>query len=651
MSSITTARAESPLRRAGLLGPVLGAVAAVVVVFVLFELAERLWLREYGPEFTYWAHFARGLISSFAAALIVGLLVYRASASLYAADLSTRDWIQGTRPVPEERNRYYALWLIQLRWIAVVVAAGLVLFASASDRLPPETRWPIVLTLAALAVVNAGYTVLTRHPELNRWLLPVQSYSDLLFLAVLLHYSGGIENPLWIALVFHVAISGIVLDRRHCYAVAAVAAALFALVAGAEAVGVLDHHYLSVMPHAQQQNGLLHAGEADDYVMTMIVIVTGTLFLVAFFVTTLGDRIRQDEHQLSALADRALTERQLLEQALITTRTGLCVFDTALHPLWKNKQWESWFPEVPEGTIQKMLNETGNQVEEVVVGRSSDGAEQSGGSETVVQLTTGSVDDGEGRVDRIFVLAQDVTAQKQVQANMIRAEKLAALGELAGHVAHEVNNPIGIITAKSRLLLSNRRSEISNRVAEELVKITDLADRVADIAGRLLSYCRQSPSSRSPIDVTIPIREAMALLGERARKKGVTFNERLDTPIPKLRANAKEMQQVMVNLLLNALDATTEDGRITVGAYPDPPGWVRVFVEDNGVGIPPELRKSIFEPFVTTKPDGSGTGLGLSVCDGLIRSHGGRIEVDSEVDRGTRVTVVLPVDDGEGEDT
>lgn len=105
----------------------------------------------------------------------------------------------------------------------MVVAAGLVMFASASGRLSPDARLLIVVTIIALAFVNAGYAALTRHPALNRRLLPIQSYSDLIFLAVLLHFSGGIENPLWIALVFHVAISGIVLGRRHCFTVAAAA--------------------------------------------------------------------------------------------------------------------------------------------------------------------------------------------------------------------------------------------------------------------------------------------------------------------------------------------------------------------------------------------------------------------------------------------
>lgn len=651
MTSTASRTAGSTLGRAGLVGPALAALAAVAAIFAVFEIAERFWLREYGPELTYWFHFARGLVSSFVAALIVGLLMYRASASLRAVNLSTRDWIRGERPVPQERNRYYALWLIQLRWIAVVVAAGLVVFASASGRLSPDTRWPIVATIAALGLLNVAYTALTRYPVLNRWVLPVQSYCDLLFLAVLLHFSGGIENPLWIALVFHVAISGIVLPRRHCFAVAAAAAALFALVAGGEAVGLVDHHFLSVMPHAQQQNDLLHAGTADDYVLTMIVIVTGTLFLVAYFVTTLSDRIRHDEQQLSSLADNALAERELLDQALVTTDTGLCVLDTDLRPLWKNERWEKWFPETPVSTIADMLDGAGRRVAEYSFGGQAGEASRNTDKETVLQLTTGAMRDGGTRVSRVVVLAQDITERKRVQSKMVQAEKLAAVGELAGHVAHEVNNPVGIISAKTRLLLANRRPEFSDRIGAELVKITDLADRVADLVGRLLSYCRTSPSARVPTDVGSPVREAVSLVADRARKTGVRLEECLDASLPRIRGNAGELQQVVLNLLLNALDATPEGGRVVVSTRPEPGGWVKIEVHDTGAGVPAELRATMFEPFVTSKPAGRGTGLGLSVCDGLVRSHGGWIEADSEVGGGTCVAIVLPVDDGRGENT
>lgn len=628
-----------------ILSPILAACGLVVVIFAGYELAERLWLSELDPEWTHRLHLARGLISSLLATLLVGWLMYRASASLRATTLSTSEWIRGKRPGMEDRGVYYALWLIQLRWIAVIVATGLFIFVTAAGKLAEEAWWPVAGTIGALAVLNVGYASVTNQRWLNRCLLPVQAYADLAILGILLHFSGGIENPLWIAMVFNVAVAGIVLERRHCYGVAGMAALVFALVVGGEAYDVLDHYLLEIVPHTNYQGTLMHAGDAGEYVFSMIAVFTGTLFLVAYFVTALGDRIRNDESQLATLANRALTERQLLDQALLTTGTGLCVLDPDFNPLWKNTRWQAWFPEVPVETVRESLEESRESVTKIT--RNSTSIEDNPARDTrrIFQLTTGTLQDGESR---IVVLAQEVTLQEQAQAQMVQAEKLAAVGEMAGHVAHEVNNPIGIISAKSRLLLSNRRTEVSEKVAEELVKITALSDRVAEITQGLLSYCRKSSEIRQPLDILVPVREAMSLATERARGVGVQIEERFDEPLPKVCANAKEIQQIIVNLLFNALDAMPDGGSIIVRAQAGPPACVTVYVEDSGVGMPPEIQASVFEPFFTTKPEGRGTGLGLSVCDGLIRSHGGSIEVESEPDHGTRITIMLPADCAQG---
>lgn len=628
--------------RASMVTPVLAAAGVVILIFLGYEGLERAWLSDYGPESTRWLHLARGLTSSLVAALLVGWLMHRASASLQATTLSTSDWVKGARPVTEERSKYFIRWLIQLRWIGVLVATGLVIFVTATGQLSREMLWPIAATLAVLALLNIGYTSLINSPALNRFLLPMQAYVDLVFLAILLHFSGGIENPLWIVLVFHVSIAGIVLDRRQCYAVAATAAVAFATVAVGEASGLIDHHLLSLVPHGQEQEMPSHAGRAGSYVASMVAILTVTLFIVAHFVTTLGDRIRYDEGQLATLADRAIADRQLLEQALTRTETGLCVFDTDLNPLWKNERWETWFGQIPISEIRRVL-EGGRQGVEISVSNGSLSIDVSEDVQPVLQLSAARLRDGEGNVSHVAVLVRDITMQKQAQSKMLRAEKLAAVGELAGHVAHEVNNPISIISAKSRILLSDRRSEFSDKVAEELAKITGLADRVAEVAQKLLSYCRQSPAVRQELDVRVPVREAIVLVQDRARQAGVRIEDHLDDGLPAIHANSGEIQQVFVNLLLNALDAMPDGGRVSVEAREESPGNVLICVQDDGIGIPKDMQQSVLEPFFTTKSDGKGTGLGLSVCDGVIRSYGGEITLESgPTTRGTRVKITLP---------
>jgi C4-dicarboxylate-specific signal transduction histidine kinase len=240
-------------------------------------------------------------------------------------------------------------------------------------------------------------------------------------------------------------------------------------------------------------------------------------------------------------------------------------------------------------------------------------------------------------------LARDVTQLRWIQERVRRAEQLAAVGELAGKVAHEVNNPIAVISAKARLLLSRNRNELSGHAATELVKITDLSDKVAHIARGLLTYARPSHGVAAPTDIKTVVGRALSMVEAAAEAAGVEILEHVPASLPPVHANAVEMEQVFVNLFMNALDAMPDGGRLSVRAAvaADQGERLTVVVEDTGVGIPHELQDQVFEPFMTTKPQGKGTGLGLAVCLGLLRSHGGEIALESEPGAGTRVYVHL----------
>lgn len=238
-------------------------------------------------------------------------------------------------------------------------------------------------------------------------------------------------------------------------------------------------------------------------------------------------------------------------------------------------------------------------------------------------------------------LAREITEQKRTQADLMRAEKLAAVGEMAGEVAHEVNNPVAIISAKARLLLANHRKEISEGVAGELTKITDMADRITKITQGLLSYSRPSAGARQEMDARMAIRAALSLVEQRVRHNEVRIEDRLPAePLPVM-ANADELEQVFLNVFLNSVDAMPEGGTLTVSATSTNSEHA-IAVEDTGTGVDTDILERVFEPFFTTKPEGKGTGLGLSICVGLIRSHGGSVELTSDPERGTEVIVKLP---------
>ncbi len=659
------ARADS--RSVRLVQPLLWGLAVTLVIFGVYEIVERFWLTGLEMSTLHLLHMLRGLVSALVVTVVVGWIILKTSPGFLAASPMEDAWAQQPQPTEEERTRMYVRWFIAMRWIAVLLAALLVFISvRLVGWLPAEVWWPLVGAVAVLATSNLLYTLLLRQGRGGAKLLLAQGYLDLIILTALLHFSGGIENPLSMMMLFHVIIGGILLSRRQCYGVAATASALFALMAWAEWADVAEHYTLQLFPHFLEKAGeLFHPAHHSLFVASRVVLQAVVLFLTGYFVTTLAERLRDKERRLETMADRALAGQQLLEQALETTGAGLCVLNRDLQPYWANARWNGWFAgrPGPPGRASSWLNGESSparqtlkdgqiRVTEVALENESGagpGSCEANSQAQVFQVTTAPLRDLSGNVHRIVELAQDITQQKQTQEQMLRAGKLAAVGELAGHVAHEVNNPMAIVIAKINLLLSDYGNALPAEVAQELDKLAQLTGRVSRIAQGLLSYCRPSAARRVALDVRGPIRKSLALIEQPARALGVQIQDRLPDRVPAIRGNGNELEQVFLNLFLNALDAMPQGGELAISAIPSlerlskGQGALDVVVEDTGLGIPDNIRERIFEPFFTTKEEGRSTGLGLSICQGLVRSHGGEIEVESEAGRGSRFTVKLPV--------
>ncbi|MCZ6704962.1 MAG: ATP-binding protein, partial [Bacteroidetes bacterium] len=555
----------------------------------------------------------------------------------------------------------YARWFISLRWIAVAVAATMSFVAVyVVEFLPHESWLPLIGVVIVLAALNVLYTHLVRTGKRTSVIVAFQAYTDLVLLTILIHFSGGIENPLILLMIFHVIIAGITLSRKQCYSVAVAATALFALLAWSEAFGLIEHYTLQLVPHYEQEGHVTHTALDMRFVSSYVGLQGAFLLLTAFFVTALSERLRQKEHQLEILADRAQTQHQLLERALETTGTGLFVCDHEMQPVLANRRWNTWSELFSKNSdlqekfggddspIRRTLDHGKVFISEIVSPHITTESSPTATLQTF-QVTTAPILDKDGITTHVVQLVQDITDQKTAQTQMIRAGQLAAVGELAGQVAHEVNNPIAIISTKGRLLLSDHKNEMSDRTADEIRKMIVLADRVADIARGLLSYCRPSGAKRSRVDIGGAIRRSLALVEQRAEDLGIEIEDRIPESIPPVYANDQEIEQVFLNLFLNSLDAMSNGGTIQLSAsVPDELSssdakFVSVKVADTGIGMSEEVRKRIFEPFFTTKPEGKGTGLGLSICHGLIQHNDGSIEVESIVGEGSQITIKLPI--------
>ncbi|KKM11410.1 hypothetical protein SY88_08780 [Clostridiales bacterium PH28_bin88] len=244
-------------------------------------------------------------------------------------------------------------------------------------------------------------------------------------------------------------------------------------------------------------------------------------------------------------------------------------------------------------------------------------------------------------------MTRELKVKRDMEAAVRQADKLAAVGLLAAGVAHEINNPMGTVAAYTEDLLERLRTEpaaalaATGEMTEYLQVIRQQVARCTNITRSLVNFARQSRGEKQPVELNELMRDTVALVNFQARSKQVTIIQRLEPGLPVVFADRGELQQVFLNLLQNAVDATDTGGHIHVNSFRGDDG-VTVTVVDNGCGITEEHLPLIFDPFFTTKPVGKGTGLGLSICYGILSTLGGQIKVNSREGEGTVVTVTLP---------
>jgi PAS domain S-box-containing protein len=241
---------------------------------------------------------------------------------------------------------------------------------------------------------------------------------------------------------------------------------------------------------------------------------------------------------------------------------------------------------------------------------------------------------------------RDITERKQAEQEKIQLEKLGALGRLVGGIAHELNNPMtGMLNFTDYCLKNTSKDNKIYPILEDTKRETE---RCCKIVGNLLTFSRMEKEDEEKyekVSVSTVFDRVFSLLSFRIEKENILLTQEYDKETPEIWIKASNMQQVFLNLVANALDAVKESKKKELRVEIFPNGkFVHVIITDSGCGISSENLQNIFDPFFTTKPPGQGTGLGLSVCNNLVRTHGGKITCESEVDSGTKFNVLLPID-------
>jgi len=233
---------------------------------------------------------------------------------------------------------------------------------------------------------------------------------------------------------------------------------------------------------------------------------------------------------------------------------------------------------------------------------------------------------------------------RENQEQLIQAEKLTSLGQMAASIAHEVNNPLAGVLVYTQLLSKkiagdNMPKEIA---LDYLSKMDSELTRSTRLIRNLLDFARQSPPTLKEVDLNDVVNRALDLAAHSAELQNIRVVKELTPSLPRLMADFSQLQQVCTNLILNAIQAMPEGGRLTLHTSANS-SQVKIEVQDTGCGISPENMRKLFTPFFTTKEKGKGVGLGLAVTHGIIQRHQGRIEVQSKEGEGTIFTIYLPL--------
>ena len=273
------------------------------------------------------------------------------------------------------------------------------------------------------------------------------------------------------------------------------------------------------------------------------------------------------------------------------------------------------------------------------------------GRAMVIALTLAPLKDNDGNMIGTVCLSRDISQRKALMDQVIQSERLASIGRLAAGVAHEINNPMAVIAEIAGYLEDLiaegppvKRRRLDRELQEGLPKITAQIKRCRSITSRLLSFARKRETPMEVADVNNSLDEILPFLAKEARLAGVQIHRRFNIDIPLVRIEDLQLEEILINLIKNAIHSMSPRtyGNIWLFAT-QKDGKAILTIKDDGPGIDKKVMDRLFDPFVTTKPVGQGTGLGLSICYGIVKHHGGEIQVESEPGKGTSFRVILPV--------
>ena len=560
------------------------------------------------------------------------------------------------------------LWLIRLRWIAVggIVVAGLV----GSYIFPVlASAVPIYVCTGILLLTNIFYFWLATKDTANAGprdvvLGMVQAEADLVILTAVLHFSGGVVNPFFLFYIFHVILAAIILPRNLSYIVGLTAILLFGLLAINELNGGRWLGYYSL--------GLSTAGglwRNPVYAFGGFVAFSCTVVLSQYLTRIVIVRMTAKELEAARNSDLLEATINAMSEGLIfVTPDGNVAICNPAAKRWKKENLigkrEDSLEDFPLVLVEHMKNLLSGGVKSEEMGEAikfnTPGPEQ-----YYIEARSCAVVGIDGKRLGHVIVGQDLTEHKKLEKDLLerteditainemlkmsriemaQREKMVAIGQMATGIAHEIGNPLASLSSVAQYL---GRKLTGHEEKEYLLMIEYQVSRISNILKRMLSLSRPATSEYKWADVNELIDNTLSLVKFDKRMKLVTVRNVSGSDLPMVWLNPQLLEQVFLNIIINALDAMSakdgdEEGILEITREFNN-GMIEIRISDTGIGMSPEVCKRAFESFFTTKEIGKGTGLGLFISYNLITEIDGIIDMESELGRGTTIIIRIPI--------
>ncbi len=501
---------------------------------------------------------------------------------------------------------------------------------------------PEVIRLMAFSFMFSIFSLLAlKHGRHNLFLTYLQVIWDLLFVTVLILFTGGIMSPYSFLYLVSIMVAGMLLGRREALYTASLCGILYGAMLDFQYFGYLSAIGLS--QYDAQQVG------ASQLFYTIFLNLVG-FGLTAFITGMLSERARQSEEALQRTSINYDELAQLNSMIVAHSQTGLLttnvdgkirVFNPYAEEIVGLSQPEVYdrnigevFPQL-SGLLKLPTDSVNREFE----------YKKSEGLQMILGFRAVSFNDSKGEHAGFIVNFRDITAIRRMETALKKADRLAALGELSARMAHEIRNPLAALCGSVQLLASH--DGISEHEQRLLAIVTREADRLDSLITEFLAYARPNQPHPEKVSLHDLIEDTCVLLTSDPRLESVKIYNLIASDL-EIMADSNQLRQVFINLLHNAADAMPEGGSIKIESsqqirvadgYKKLP-FLNLSVTDSGTGITEETARHLFEPFWTTKSHG--TGLGLAICYRIIEAHGGNLTVEPPVDGGCRFVISLP---------